>query len=445
MGVFFGTDGIRGKVNDDLSYEIAYKCGNAVASKYPHSKILIGRDTRISGAMITLAFACGAMNGGSSVVDVGVCPTAGISYLTSSLGYDLGVVISASHNPSEFNGIKVFNKNGLKLGDKKEMELEKLFFKELVVDNCNIGTYSYEPRIIKKYEEFLSKSIKDDLKGLKIVLDCSNGASYKLAPAVFRDNGAKVIATYCKPDGLNINKECGSLHIEKLKKYVKKYRADMGFAFDGDSDRVIAVDHTGRVIDGDLLIYMFALDYKKQGKLNPSCVVGTRHTNMGLEKALKRENIDLIRTDIGDKYVSAKLVEKKLLIGGEQSGHIFVKDKLVTGDGILNALYVASICARDKSKLASYFNFDLYKQCNINVTVSDKMKVINSDILSNAVNEEEKKLGEEGRIMIRLSGTEQCVRIMVESLNLDLSKKVANNLEFIIKNIDKEGNDLCVE
>lgn len=444
MGVFFGTDGIRGKVNDDLSYDVAYKCGNAVAAKYPNAKILIGRDTRISGSMITLAFACGAMNGGATVTDIGVCPTAGISYLTNTLGYDLGVVISASHNPSEFNGIKVFDKNGLKLGDKKETELEKRFLKELVVDNDKIGTYSYEPRIVVKYENFLSKSIKQSLKGLTIVLDCSNGASYKLAPAVFRDNGARIIATYCKPDGLNINKDCGSLHTERLQRYVKKYKADMGFAFDGDSDRVIAVDDNGNVVDGDLLIYMLALDYKKQGKLNPSIVVGTRHTNMGVEEALKNKGIELIRTDIGDKYVSAKLVEKKLLIGGEQSGHIFVKDKLPTGDGILNALHIASICARDNKKLSSYFDFDVYKQCNMNVVVDDKMKVINSDLLAREINEEEKELENKGRIMIRLSGTEPCVRVMVETKDYKLSQTIATRLSNIIRDIDEEDYK-CVE
>lgn len=438
MGIFFGTDGIRGKVNDDLSFDVAYKCGNALAFKYPGSKILIGRDTRKSGSLITLGFSSGAINGGLDVVDVGVCPTAGISYLTKKLGYDFGVVISASHNPAEFNGIKIFDKEGVKLGDKREEELEKCFLKTTIVDNDNLGSYSYQPRLVINYEEFLAQSINNSLKGLTIVLDCSNGASYKLAPAVFRDNGAKIIATYCKPDGLNINKDCGSLHIHRLQKYVKKYNANMGFAFDGDSDRVIAVDENGNVVDGDMIIYMLGIDYQKLNKLNPAIVVGTTHTNMGIEKALNEKGIELIRTNIGDKYVGAKLTEKNLLIGGEQSGHIFLKDKLSTGDGILTALHIASVCAREKRKLSSFFDYEPYEQCNINVKVRDKMKVINSEILTINRENEEKNLSEDGRIMIRLSGTEPFVRIMVESKNQEISSTVAKRLAEIVKKIDED-------
>lgn len=437
MGLFFGTDGLRGKVNDDLSFSVAYKCGNALGGKYPKSKILIGRDTRKSGSFITSAFACGAMNAGLDVIDVGVCPTAGISYLTKELGFDFGVVISASHNPAQFNGIKIFDKNGLKLGDRREEELEKCFLKDVYVSNENIGTYSFEPRLTIKYEKFLSDSISADLKNLTIVLDCSNGAAYKLAPAVFRDHGAKIIATFCKPDGLNINKDCGSLHIEKLQKYVLKYKADMGFAYDGDSDRLIAVDEKGSIVDGDKLIYLFANYYKSLGKLTPAAVVGTRHSNMGVEVALKDAGIDFIRTDIGDKYVGEKLIEKNLLIGGEQSGHIFLKDKHVTGDGILNSLQVAEICAKEGKKLSSFFNFELYKQANINVAVSDKMRVINSETLNNAISSKQEKIGDNGRIMIRVSGTEPYIRIMVETKDESLSKETAKELEDVIKRINE--------
>lgn len=441
MGVFFGTDGIRGKVNDDLSFDVAYKCGNALALKNPGSKILIGRDTRKSGDLITLGVASGAINGGLDVVDVGICPTAGISYLTQTLGFDFGVVISASHNPAEFNGIKIFDSEGKKLGDKREEELEKCFLKSFIVENEKVGSYSYQPRLALNYEEFLARSIDAKLNDLTIVLDCSHGASYKVAPAVFRDNGAKIIATHCKPDGLNINKDCGSLHIQKLQKYVKKYNADMGFAFDGDSDRVIAVDENGNVVDGDKIIYLLGIDYKANQKLTDSTVVGTRHTNMGVEKALNAEGINLIRTDIGDKYVIAKLVEKDLLIGGEQSGHIIIKDKLCTGDGVLTALHIAAICARDKRKLSSYFNFELYKQCNINVRVRDKMRVINSGKLEAHREEEERNLSDNGRIMIRLSGTEPYVRVMVESKDQLLSENVAKRLADVVKAIDEEDTE----
>ena len=437
MGLFFGTDGLRGKVNDDLSFSVAYKCGNALGGKNPGCKILIGRDTRKSGSFITSAFACGAMNAGCEVIDVGVCPTAGVSYLTKTLGFDFGVVISASHNPAQFNGIKIFDGSGVKLGDRREEELEKCFLKEIYVSNEKIGTYSYEPRLVLKYEEFLSRSIDESLKELTIVLDCSNGAAYKLAPAVFRDHGAKIIATFCKPDGLNINKDCGSLHIEKLQKYVVKYKADMGFAYDGDSDRLIAVDEKGEIVDGDKLIYLFATYYKNEGMLNPAEVVGTRHSNMGVEIALRNKGINLIRTDIGDKYVGEKLNEKGLLIGGEQSGHIFLKDKHITGDGILNSLQVAKICKKTKKSLSSFFDFELYKQTNINVSVRDKMRVINSEILNKAISKEQEKIGEDGRIMIRVSGTEPFIRIMVETKDEKLSMETAKDLENVIIKINE--------
>ncbi len=444
MGLFFGTDGLRGKVNSDLSQSVAYKCGNALGSSYPKSKILMGRDTRGTGSFIGLSFAIGAMNAGLDVVDVGVCPTAGICYLVKELGYDFGVIISASHNTAEFNGIKIVDAQGKKISDKKEADIERMFLQEKVVPYNKIGSYSYEPRIAIKYEEFLAKSITNSLKGKTIILDCANGASFKLAPAVFRDNGAKIVATNCKPDGENINEKCGSLHIEKLQKYVLKYKADMGFAFDGDSDRVIAVDELGNVIDGDKIIYMLAKYYKAIGKLEPAIVVGTRHTNMGVEKALQKQGIELIRTDIGDKYVSGKLIEKGLLIGGEQSGHIITRDKLSTGDGVLNALMIASICAGDGKKLSEYFDFELYKQANINVPVADKMRVINSERLSEITDKEEKELEGKGRIMIRVSGTEPYIRVMVETEDEQLSKTTAQKLAEVITQINKEFEE-CVE
>lgn len=444
MGFFFGIDGIRGQVNDDLSQATAYKCGNALAGKNKNAKILIGRDTRRSGSFIALAFATGAMNAGASVVDVGVCPTAGISYLTQKLGFDFGVIISASHNTAEFNGIKIFDSHGRKLTSKQEDELEKLFLREFIVSFDEIGTYEYNPRLAIKYEEFLSKSIKTSLKGKTIVLDCANGASYKLAPAVFRDNKAKIIATFCKPDGLNINKGCGTLNIERLQKYVLKYNADMGFAFDGDSDRVIAVDEKGNVLDGDKLLYIFAMDYMEKGKLNKNAVVGTRHTNMGVENALKKQGIKLIRSDIGDKYVSLTMQERDLNLGGEQSGHIVNREKLETGDGVLNALAIAEIVASGNKKLSEYIDFELYKQCNINVRVHDKMRIINSAELTNMRDEQEKLLGDSGRIMIRVSGTEPYIRVMVETKDEQKSKDVAKLFEELIKILNKEDY-ICAE
>ena len=438
MGVFFGTDGLRGRVNDDLSFDIAYKVGNALGKLKTGAKVIIGRDTRKSGSLLTLGVSGGLINSGADVVDVGICPTAGLAYLTKELGFDYGVVISASHNPPEYNGIKIFDKSGKKVGDKLETQIERNFLHEITVDYSKVGSYSYSPRTALAYEDFLRESISTSLKGKTIVLDCSHGSSYKIAPAVFRANGAKIIATYCKPDGLNINEKCGSLNIEKLQKYVLKYKADMGFAFDGDSDRVIAVDEKGTVIDGDKIIYMLTKHYMAQGKLDKKEVVGTRHTNMGIEKALNKLGVTLLRTDIGDKYVSQKLEERGLLIGGEQSGHVFVKDVLPTGDGVLNALLIAEIVANGDVPFSSYFDFDLYSQININVKVRDKMRVINSETLSKATEEEEKALSNGSRIMIRVSGTEPYIRIMVEALDEGMARASAERLKQVVECLDKE-------
>ena len=412
MGVFFGTDGLRGKVNGDLSYDLAYRCGNALSSfAGGKAKILIGTDTRKSASLIMLGFACGAVNDGAKVTSVGVCPTAGVSYLTKTLGYDFGVVISASHNPAEFNGIKIFDKTGIKLSEKQEEQIEKLFLKESALSFDKLGTFEFLPNYVNLYKDFLINSSDCLLEGLKIVLDLSNGASSFIAPKVFKKLKAKVIVLSGKPDGLNINRDCGALFTRNLVEKVKKCRADIGLAFDGDSDRLIAVDERGNVVDGDKLIYLFACIYKKYGRLTPSIVVGTRHTNMGVEQALGDMGIKLIRTEIGDKYVSAKLIEQNLLIGGEQS---------------------------EQKPLSSYFNFECFKQANINVEVHDKMKVINSEKLSKEIEKEEQCLCGEGRIMVRVSGTEPFIRIMVETKSKQTSEVIAQKMAQIVSEVDRE-------
>lgn len=444
MGLYFGTDGLRGKINEEISSDIAYKVGNALGTIKPNAKVIIGGDTRKSRNLLTLSVCSGLINAGVDVVDVGICPTAGISYLTTKLGYDYGVVISASHNLGEYNGIKIFDKTGKKLGDKKESELEKQFLHQVAMPYNKIGQYTYAPNLVKKYEEFLVKSIKTSLKGKTIVLDCACGASYKIAPAVFRKHGAKIISTFCKPNGLNINEECGATNVSKLQRYVLKYKADMGFAYDGDSDRLIAIDEKGNIVDGDQIMYMLAKVYKSENKLINPVVVGTRHTNMGVEKALNKIGIKLIRTDIGDKYVIQAMQENNLQIGGEQSGHILVKDLLPTGDGILNSLLVAEILVKSKQKFSSYFDFENFVQTNINVKVCDKMRIINNEELAKVIEQEEKLLGQDGRIMVRVSGTEQVIRIMVESLDREKANKSAKVIEQTILKLNRSFC-VCVE
>lgn len=437
MGVFFGTDGLRGKVNEDLTSSVAYRCGNSL-SALDVKRIIIGRDTRGSGNMLLLAFACGAVSAGIDVVDVGVCPTAGISYLTKLLDFDYGVVISASHNPVEFNGIKIFDKSGEKITEKTEEIIERNFLKQNIVTLEHIGKFESNYKLINKYIDFLIQSIETELLDKTIVLDCSNGASYKIAPKVFKKTGAKIITTYSSPNKININKNCGCLNIQKLKANVIKHKADFGFAFDGDSDRVIAVDEIGSVIDGDLLVYLFAKHYKNQNKLKNAAVVGTHHTNMGVEIALNNIGITLYRTDIGDRYVSEKLNEMDLCIGGEQSGHIFVKDKLSTGDGILNALLISEIIKNSGDKLSNLVNVKKYEQCNLNVKVKNKIKIINSKALLSEKNKQENVLLNKGRLMVRMSGTEPFIRIMVETLDKNLSEKVAEEIAKEIKKIDED-------
>lgn len=444
MGVFFGTDGLRGKFNDDLSFSIIYNLGNALGSEIFGAKILIGRDTRKTGNLITLAFSCGAICAGANVTDIGVCPTAGISYLTQKHKFDFGVVISASHNPAEFNGIKIFDRTGKKIGDRWEEKLEKKFLKQVIVSFDMVGKYEQNFKLTADYTEFLKSLFNFSLKGKKIVLDTANGASYKIAKSVFLSKKADLICIGDKPDGININKNCGALHIENLQRVVLKHGADMGFAFDGDSDRLIAVDETGKVITGDMLVYLFARFYKEQGKLTSPIVVGTRHTNIGVETALLENGISLIRTEIGDKYVSAKLIEKDLLIGGEQSGHIIVRDLLSTGDGILNALLVSYIVSCKNKKLSELLNLKLYFQQNVNVEVKDKLQIINSSGLSEVAENIERELSGKGRIMIRVSGTEPYIRIMVESQDETISKQKAEEIAECVRQIDLE-NSQCAE
>ena len=444
MGVFFGTDGLRGKFNDDLSFSVIYNLGNALGSEIFGAKILIGRDTRRSGKLITLAFACGAMNAGANVTDIGVCPTAGISYLTQKNKFDFGVVISASHNPAEFNGIKIFDRNGKKIGDRWEEKLEKKFLKQVCVSYDMVGDYEQNYKLTNTYLNFLKDLFPFSLEGKKIVIDSANGASFKVAKSVFASKKASLILLGSKPSGININKNCGALHAENLQRAVLKNNADMGFAFDGDSDRLIAVDEEGKIITGDVLVYIFSKFYKESGRLTTPMVVGTRHTNMGVEKALENEGISLIRTEIGDKYVCAKLIEKDLIIGGEQSGHVIVRDLLSTGDGILNALLLAFISVKNQEPLSRLSDIELFYQENVNVEVKDKLQVINSAKLSDIVEKTERELAGNGRIMIRVSGTEPYIRIMVESQDKQVSTEKAEELAEIVRQIDAENNQ-CVE
>ena len=440
MGIYFGTDGLRGIVNEDLSFDIAYKCGNALASIAEAPTVIVGRDTRVSGEYLTLGLAGGVMSGGGSVIDLGVIPTAGVAYLTRELGADFGVVISASHNPREYNGIKIFNSEGYKLSDKDEERIERCFIHHKVNDFPKIGRFKCEDNLYKKYESFLAGTSEGSLEGLSVVLDSANGAASRIAPAVFRRLGASVVASSSSLDGMRINEGCGALHPETLAARVARYKADIGFAFDGDADRIMAVSASGRIFDGDMIIYMLAKYFKSRGILREDTVVGTSHTNMGIERALDNLGIKLIRTDIGDKYVLMKLVERGLSLGGEQSGHIILKDLHTTGDGILTAIAVANMVRATGKTLDELFDARLYPQTNINVTVGDKFKIMNSLELSREVTRIQNELSGAGRVMVRASGTEPKIRVMVESECENDNLRYAKQLVSEIKDIDERNS-----
>ena len=439
MGLYFGTDGLRGKVNEDLTFDIAYKIGNALATLKENPLIIIGSDTRISNTYLAVGLAGGAMSSGGRVIDAGVVPTAGVAYLTKKLGADYGVVISASHNSGEYNGIKVFNSQGYKLGDKEEERIERCFIHTKINEFPNIGKYTQDFTLIKKYRDFLISCSKNSLKGKTIVLDCAHGASHRIAPEVFRRLGASVIASHSTDEGLNINRDCGALYPDELRRRVIRYKADMGFAFDGDSDRLIAVDEKANVIDGDMIICALAKYLKNNQKLNKNVAVGTSHTNMAIEDDLKNNGIKLVRTDIGDKYVLAKMLEDDLSIGGEQSGHVILKDLTTTGDGILTAIIIANMLIEENKTMSEIFNVKLYPQTNVNVIVEDKFRITNNEELLTAFAKYNSLLAGKGRLLIRASGTEPKIRVMVESKDKNLNDDIAKDIIKIIKRIDVDN------
>ncbi len=435
MSIYFGTDGIRGEVNKELNFEVCYKCGNALSNIKENVKIVLGRDTRKSGDLIALSFSCGVVMGGGNIIDVGVIPTAGIAYLVKKLKFDYGVVISASHNPAEYNGIKIFDCNGNKIGVQEENLIEKYFIHNNIANFKKVGTYCQKRYMTRQYVNFLRNSSKS-LNGVKIALDCSNGASGSIAPKLFRELGAKVVALNCSNNGLKINDNCGSLHPEGLSEAVVKYKCHIGFAFDGDSDRVIAVDEKGKLVDGDIITYILGCYFKKKNSLKNNGVVGTTQTNMGIIKALKKEGIDFYASDVGDKYVIELMKDKNLEIGGEQSGHIIIGRYSDTGDGVLCAIVLANILKEEKRNFSNLAHVELMPQANKNIVVYDKLRIINADELKQEINECENMI-RDGRILVRASGTESKIRVMVESCDELQNTKV---LDRIVRKIEQINN-----
>lgn len=404
----FGTDGIRGVFNKSLFPKDAYEIGNAVGRLYKRNNILLGYDTRNSSTVLSEAFCCGAQISGCNVDVVGVSTTPSISYLTKhNKKYNFGVVITASHNPAQYNGIKVFNSQGEKISNYFCKKIEKLSQHTFEIPQSKLGICRFDTKILIQYYNFLlSLNNHSKLKKIKIVLDCANGSSSKIAPYIFKKLGATVIPIFSQPNGLNINKKCGATNVKILRNTVKKFKADIGFAFDGDADRLIAVDELGQQVDGDQLLYFFATNIP-----NIKTVVGTQLTNTAIEKELEKLNIKLHRTKVGDKFIYEKLKKFNLCLGGEQSGHIILPKFSPTGDGLLNAIWITNILSQNPNKpFSSYFNFKLYPQKHININTTEQIKINEVFKLKNNIDKTIK-------IITRLSGTEPVLRIMIEAKN----------------------------
>ena len=449
MARLFGTDGVRGVANTELDSLLAYQLGragahvlmgNAADGKKP--VMLIGMDTRISGDMLKSALMAGICSVGAHAVDLGVITTPAIAMLTRVLGADAGVMISASHNPAKYNGIKFFNKEGYKLSDALEDEIEAL-----IRNHCadipspigdGVGCTETRPEMRRKYIDLLKESCKCDLTGIKIVLDCANGAASAIAPVLFEELGAQVIAIHAQPDGMNINANCGSTHPESLQRMVLETGANCGMAFDGDADRLIAVDEKGRLVDGDQVLVMCSRALKARGELrNNTCVV-TVMSNMGLEIAMHEADINIVRTAVGDRYVLEKMLQDDYILGGEQSGHvIFLKDN-TTGDGVMTALQILRIMAESGSKLSALADqMQRLPQVLVNIKCANEKKNLYQENLEimQRIADIESKLEGCGRVLVRPSGTEALVRVMLEGPDQETINAYANELADLMKSL----------
>lgn len=442
-GKLFGTDGIRGKANHSpMTGEIAFEVGRAAAyvlrKKNGLNKILIGKDTRLSGYMLESALTSGICSMGMNVILVGPMPTPGIAFVTRSLRADAGVVISASHNPYDDNGIKFFSSDGFKLPDSTEDEIERAMFSKSLgkirPEGAGIGKANRVEDVGGRYIEYVKSTFPKGktLEGLRIVIDCSNGSSYKITPYALSELGADVIAINNDPNGMNINLNCGTTHPEGMQEAVLEYRADIGIAHDGDADRTILCDEKGELVDGDKIMAICASDMKADGCLKGNAVVATVMSNIGFEIFLNKSGIKMYRTDVGDRYVVEEMVKRGCNLGGEQSGHIIFLDYNTTGDGPITALQVLSaMCksGRSLSDLAS--EIPIYPQILINVPVGNPKNMQDFPKINDAIKKAQKKI-KNGRILVRPSGTEPKIRVMVEGDNMDEITAIAEGVSDVI-------------
>lgn len=445
MGKLFGTDGVRGIANRDLTPELAYKLGRIgayILSKNNNrkAKVAIGKDTRISGDLLESAMTAGFLSMGVDVISLGVIPTPAVAYLTRHLEADFGVVISASHNPAEYNGIKFFNSQGYKLPDAVEDEIEEYILNnrdvEVRMEGKDVGVIIHDENSVEEYTNFLKSTVNCDFKGLKIAIDAGNGAAYKSAPKLLNDLGAEVIIINDNPDGTNINKKCGSTDPEVIAKLVKETNANIGISFDGDADRLIAVDENGEIVDGDHIMAICGANLKKHGKLKKDTIVGTVMSNIGLEIAMKEYGCNVVKTKVGDRYVLEEMVKEGYSLGGEQSGHVIFLDYNTTGDGLLTGIQLIATMIDENKKLSELSSImTSYPQVLVNARVKNENKEAYTEDknIMREIREIEEKLAGEGRVLIRPSGTEPLVRVMLEGKKQDELNVLATNLAKLIE------------
>jgi len=441
MRKYFGTDGIRGIAGESLTADLSFKVGRALGKllteKKEHPKVVIGRDTRISCDMIEQALTAGLTSTGVNVMTVGTIPTPAIAYLTKTIETDSGIMISASHNPYQDNGIKIFGPDGFKLTDEEELEIESLIDNSEQIKNASfekIGKVYSGNELTQKYIQHIKQSISGDLSNIKIALDCANGATTGVAPFIFGDLEADIETIGCQPNGININDNVGSTKIETISEFVKENNVDVGFAFDGDGDRVLAVDAKGHIVDGDKIMFILAKHLKEQGELKDNMVVSTVMSNIGFYKAIEENGLQSVKTAVGDRYVVEEMRKNDYSLGGEQSGHIVMMNYATTGDGILTAVKLADIIktsGKSLEELASEVN--IYPQKLVNIKVVDKKTAMEDSEILAECEKVEKELEGNGRILLRASGTENLIRVMVEASSDELTDKYCEQVARIVR------------
>jgi phosphoglucosamine mutase len=442
MGKYFGTDGVRGVANSELTPELAFKLGRfggyVLTKDHKRPKVLIGRDTRISGHMLEGALVAGLLSIGAEVMRLGVISTPGVSYLTKALGAQAGVMISASHNPVADNGIKFFGPDGFKLSDDQELEIEQLM--DLEADElprpvgADLGQVNDYFEGGQKYLQYLKQSVDEEFTGLHIALDCAHGATSSLAAHLFADLDADLSTMGASPNGLNINDGVGSTHPEALAAFLKEKGADLGLAFDGDGDRLIAIDEKGNIVDGDQIMYICGRFMKERGQLKQGTVVSTVMSNLGFYKGLEEHGIQSVQTAVGDRYVVEEMKKTGYNLGGEQSGHIIFLDYNTTGDGLLTGLQLANIMkvtGKPLSELAG--EMKKYPQVLVNIRVTDKHHVTDNQKVKEVIEQVEAEMNGNGRILVRPSGTEPLVRVMAEAPSAELCQEYVNRIAAVVE------------